>query len=100
MKLIFGSKKRGKLIINLILVGMIIYLIALFGGQRTFIADKKKKIESMREQIAVQEVMINEIRSDLQAISLENSISLEEIAHKDLNLLKPGERVFVNVKGN
>ncbi len=100
MKLIFGSKRKGKLIINLILLGMLIYLIALFSGQQASILNKKKKIKSMKEKVAVQEVKIDKIKSELRAISSENSDDLEEIAHKDLNLLKQGQRVFVNVKGN
>lgn len=100
MKLIFGSKKSGKFIVKLILLGMLIYIIALFAGQRMFILNKQKKIKNIKDKIAVQEVKINEVKSQLDAISLGDYDSLEEVAHKDLNLLKQGQRVFVNVKGN
>lgn len=100
MKLIFGSKKKGKFIIKLILFAGLVYVVALFISQRILISNKQKRIAEMQKKIAVQEVKIEEIKSELEAIDKSDDEYLEKIAHQELKFYKKGERIFVNTKGN
>lgn len=100
MKLIFGSKNRGKLVIKLILFAMLLYAVSLFISQRMLISNKQKKISEMKQQLSFQQDKIGEIKAELKAINSSDRKYLESIAHKDLNLSKRGERVFANIKGN
>ena len=100
MRLIFSSKKRGKLIIKMVLLLGLLYIISLFISQRTLISNKEKKIREMKDKISAQEIKISEIKSDLDAIKSSDPKYMENIAHKELKLLKRRERVFINAKGN
>lgn len=100
MNLVFGSKKKGKFIVKLILLAAFLYATALFVSQRVLINNKQKKINEMKEKISVQEVKIGEIKSELDAINSSDGEYLEKIAHQEYKLSRKGERVFVNAKGN
>ena len=100
MKLLFNSKKKGKLILKIILLSVFIYFVALFVKQRMLIHGRQKKIQELKEQISVQEVKIGKVKSELEDISSSDLSRLKSIAHKDLNVCEPGERVFKTAKGN
>lgn len=100
MKLIFGGKKRGKLIVKLILLGGLVYALSILVGQRMLISNKRKNINDMKQKLSSEKIKVEEIKAEINAIDSSNKEYLESIAHKDLNLSKQGERVFLNIKGN
>lgn len=100
MKLVFGSKKRGKLFIKLILISFLVYAVSLIISQRVLISNKQKKLDELKNQLSIQEVKVGDIKAELDAIKSSDPKHLEDIAHKDLNFSRQEERVFINVKGN
>ncbi len=100
MRFFISQKKNKKLVFKLAILGIVAYVAAVFVNQRLLILKKQKKIAEMESQLLSQEVKIIQIKSELEAIALSDPSYLETIAHKDLNLSKKGERVFINIKGN
>ena len=54
----------------------------------------------MNKQISITEIEIDELKDIKNYKGAERDDYIENIAREDLNYLKNGERVFINVSGN
>ena len=64
------------------------------------IGQKKSELESINAQIEVQELKNEEMSELYNSSDEEFSRYIERIAREDLDYIKEGERVFVNVAGD
>ena len=54
----------------------------------------------MKNELKEQQVVNDELRYDLNEENADNSDYAEKVARRELDYVKPGERVFYNVGGN
>ena len=61
---------------------------------------KKGELEAINDEIAIQEIKNEEMNELYNSSDEEFSRYIEQIAREDLDYIKQGERVFVNVAGD
>lgn len=64
------------------------------------IGEKKSELDSINDEITIQEIKNEEINDLYNSSDEEFSRYVEQIAREDLDYIKQGERVFVNVAGD
>ena len=64
------------------------------------IGQKKSELEAINGEIAIQEIKNEEMNELYNSSDEEFSRYIEQIAREDLDYIKQGERVFVNVAGD
>lgn len=88
--------KRKSSRIMLFLIGVLV----LYGGyilvdQQRIIHLKSAEIKSIQSQIEEQHKIMNELKAQKEA--LESDPYIEKIAREKLGMVKPGEKVFIDV---
>lgn len=88
------KKKRRLKLGRLLLIGLVIYLSAIFIHQNTLMNDLEKKKHKT-------EMEIKELERDIRdlTIEIENSDSLEfveKVARNDLGMVKPREIIYID----
>lgn len=78
---------------------MIYSMISIIGIQAQ-IRERKAELDELQEQITVQEIKNEEIQKLYDSTGSDFSALAEQIARDDLDYVKEGERVFVNVSGD
>lgn len=99
MKLITKRKKKGKLILKLVLLGVVIYVISLLVSQQVLVQNKKNKLQQLHEQNVLQKIKNKELENSLVTDSDDNNERIERIA-RGLGYAKDGETVFEVAKGS
>ncbi|MBQ7965349.1 MAG: septum formation initiator family protein [Ruminococcus sp.] len=64
------------------------------------IGEKKSELDTLNDEIAIQEIKNEEMNDLYNSSDEEFSKYVEEIAREDLDYIKDGERVFVNISGD
>lgn len=64
------------------------------------IGEKKSELDALNDEIAIQEIKNEEMNDLYNSSDEEFSKYVEEIAREDLDYIKDGERVFVNISGD
>ena len=64
------------------------------------IGEKKSELEALQDEIAIQEIKNEEMNDLYNSSDEEFSKYVEEIAREDLDYIRQGERVFVNISGD
>jgi len=64
------------------------------------IGDKKGELKEINNKIAIQEIKNEDMNSLYNSSDEEFAEYIEQIAREDLDYIRPGERVFVNVSGD
>ncbi|MBQ8861072.1 MAG: septum formation initiator family protein [Ruminococcus sp.] len=64
------------------------------------IAEKKSELEDINNEITIQEIKNEEMNELYNSSDEEFSKYVEQIAREDLDYMRQGERVFVNVSGD
>lgn len=64
------------------------------------IGEKKSELDAINDEITIQEIKNEEIDDLYNSSDEEFSKYVEQIAREDLDYIKQGERVFVNVAGD
>lgn len=64
------------------------------------IGEKKSELQALNDEIAIQEIKNEEMNDLYNSSDEEFSKYVEEIAREDLDYIKDGERVFVNISGD
>ena len=78
---------------------MIYSMISIIGIQSQ-IRERKAELDELKEKITVQEIKNEEMQKLYDSTGSDFSALAEQIARDDLDYLKEGERVFVNVSGD
>ncbi len=66
----------------------------------TQIGEKKSELEAINDEITIQEIKNDEINDLYNSSDEEFSKYVEQIAREELDYIKQGERIFVNVAGD
>ena len=69
-------------------------------NQHIEILEKQQTLSDLETDIMVQEIKIEEIQNVKNYSDEENAEYMEQIARTELDYVKNGERVFVNVTGS
>lgn len=64
------------------------------------IGEKKGELEAIKDEITIQEIKNEEMDALYNSSDEEFSDYVEQIAREDLDYIRQGERVFVNVSGD
>lgn len=96
------KKKINKigLTIKLALVVFAVYAVVTLLNQHIEILEKHQTLGDLETDIMVQEIKIEEIQNVKNYSDEENAEYMEQIARSELDYVKNGERVFVNVTGS
>ena len=89
-------------VIALVVVAFMIYSVISIIGIQSQIRERKAELDELKEQITVQEIKNEDIQKlyDSTGTASDFSALAEQIARDDLDYIKEGERVFVNVAGD
>lgn len=89
-------------LIALVVAAFFIYSMVSIIGIRSQIRARKEELDELKEQITVQEIKNEDIQKLYQSTGTDSDFSAlaEQIARDDLDYIKEGERVFVNVAGD
>lgn len=68
--------------------------------QNSEITKQRAVLDDLKKQIEITEIEIKELKDIKNYKGEELDDYIENIAREDLNYLKNGERVFINVSGN
>lgn len=90
------------IVIALVVVAFMIYSVISIIGIQSQIRERKVELDELKEQITVQEIKNEDIQKlyDSTGTASDFSALAEQIARDDLDYIKEGERVFVNVAGD
>lgn len=97
------KKRKIKLIptiFKLFLVIVVFYFAFSLMSQQNQINIKKKKLDEINSKLAVQNAKNEELKDFLKKTENNSSEYLERLAREKLDLVKKGERVFINISGN
>lgn len=86
--------------LSLVAVAFLIYSMISIIGIQSQIRDRKAELDELKEKITVQEIKNEEMQKLYDSTGSDFSALAEQIARDDLDYLKEGERVFVNVSGD
>ena len=86
-------------LIALAAAAFLIYSMISIIGIRSQLRERKAELDDLKEQITVQEIKNDEIQKLYDSTGSDFSALAEQIARDDLDYIKEGERVFVNVAG-
>lgn len=64
------------------------------------IGEKKSELDALNDEIAIQEIKNEEMNDLYNSSDEEFSKYVEEIAREELDYIREGERVFVNISGD
>lgn len=82
------------------MLGVTCYVTVALVNQQAQIDQKKKKLDELKEQVAIQQMKNDQLRSIADSDPDEHNDYIERMARSSLDLSKKGERVFVNISGN
>lgn len=89
-------------VIALVAVAFLIYSMVSIISIKSQIRERKAELDDLNEQITVQEIKNADIQKLYDSTGTDSDFSTlaEQIARDDLDYIKEGERVFVNVAGD
>lgn len=88
------------MLIALAAVAFLIYSMVSIIGIRSQIRERRAELDELQEEIKVQEIKNEDIQKLYDSTGSDFSALAEQIARDDLDYVKEGERVFVNVSGD
>ena len=94
-----GLSRPVFVIIAVVAVAFLIYSMISIIGIQSQIRERKAELDEIKEHITVQEIKNEEMQKLYDSTGSDFSTLAEQIARDDLDYVKEGERVFVNVSG-
>ena len=95
-----NKKRLAYVLISLIAAAFLIYSVISIAGLQGQIRERKAELDAIKDEITVQEIKNEEMNKMYNLSGDERSEYIERIARDDLDYVKEGERVFVNVSGD
>lgn len=93
------KKRNINVALSLVLIIFAFYAVFTLVNQQLEIAEKQQELESLQDQIVVQEVKNDEMKQVYELDDDENDAYIERVAREEFDYSKQGERVFINVAG-
>ena len=87
--------KNKSLLKNILLIGIIIYVVYTFFTQQKMLNEYKEDQERYSEQIAEAEELQEELKTTKENINSKEYV--EEIAREKLDMYLPNERVYIDI---
>ena len=102
-----SEKESKKPLLNLryivlcvVVLVFVIYSVVTLIDLYSQIGEKKGELEALNDEIAIQEIKNEEMNDLYNSSDEEFSKYVEEIAREELDYIREGERVFVNISGD
>ena len=86
------KRYKGSLLLKVAVFCFACFMVTMLVGQQISISQKKDELQQLKNELKEQQV-VNEENAD-------NTDYAEKVARRELDYVKPGERVFYNVGGN
>ena len=77
-----------------------LFLVSMLIRQQVSINRKKAELKELEAALREQQMVNDELRYDLETDSVNSDSYAEKVARRELDYVKPGERIFYNVGGN
>lgn len=77
----------------------IVYSLVSLSGIHSQIRERTEELNAIKDEITVQEIKNDSMSKTANLTDSERSSYMEQIARDELDFVKEGERVFVNVAG-
>lgn len=100
MKVIKAKKQKGSFLLRIAILAFAVYVAVALVNQQVQIAEKRRQLDELTQQIEIQEIKNEDIKHALSSGDAAQKDYIERIARDGLDYAKPGERVFVNIAGN
>lgn len=94
------KKYKGSLLLKIAIFCFAVFLVAMLISQQVSINQKKTELDELEQALREQEVVNDELRYELEGEDTDSDEYAEKVARRELDFVKPGERVFYNVGGN
>lgn len=95
-----NNERFTRIILIVLLVALATYAVITFVTSQSQLAERKQELESINNEIDIQEIKNDEMEKLYNYSGDELSRYIEQIARDELDYVKQGERVFVNVSGD
>lgn len=95
----FFSSRLGFILVALIGLAFVIYALISLSGIHSQIRERTEELNEIKEEITVQEIKNDAMSKTYHLTDSERSAYMERLARDELDYVKEGERVFVNVAG-
>ncbi|MBQ7219146.1 MAG: septum formation initiator family protein [Ruminococcus sp.] len=95
----FFSSRIALVLIAIVAVAFIVYSLVSISGIHSQIRERSEELEKIKEEITVQEIKNDSMSKTYNLTDSERSEYMEQLARDQLDFVKEGERVFVNVAG-
>lgn len=93
------SSRLGVILLSLVGVAFVVYALISLSGIHSQIRERTEELNEIKEEITVQEIKNDAMTKTYNLTDSERSAYMERIARDELDFVKEGERVFVNVSG-
>lgn len=93
------SKKKRHILLYLAIIGFAFYAVITIINQNVQIADKKTKLNDLKQQINVVEIQTGYLQKIQGYKGDDLKAYMEKIAKEELGYISEGERIFINVAG-
>ena len=88
------KRYKGSLLLKVAVFCFACFMVTMLVGQQISISQKKDELQQLKNELK------DELRYDLNEENADNTDYAEKVARRELDYVKPGERVFYNVGGN
>lgn len=95
----FLSSKLSIVLIAIIGLAFIVYALITLSGINSQIRERTEELNEIKNEITVQEIKNDSLSKTYNLTDSERSAFMERLARDQLDYVKEGERVFVNVAG-
>lgn len=99
------EKRKRRLSLSKLLLAMVTFVFLVYSAftiisQSITVSQKKAQLADLNSQLQIQEILNEDIKSVLDYDGEQNDEYMEQIARNELDYIKQGERVFVNISGD
>lgn len=100
MREVKTKKNKGSLLLKIAIFCFAAFLLMMLVSQFFQISKKQTQLNGLKEELRQQQLINDELRYDLQSEDTGTDDYAEKVARRELDYVKPGERVFYNIGGN
>ena len=92
--------RPAMIVLALVAVAFMIYAMVSIIDIQSKIRERRRDLEEIKTKISIQEIKNEEMQKLYESTGTDFSALAEQIARDDLDYVKQGERIFVNVSGD
>ena len=95
----FFSSRMAIVLLALVGLAFVVYALITLSGINSQIRERREQLNAIKDEITVQEIKNDAMSKTYNLTDSERSAYMERLARDELDYVKEGERVFVNVAG-